>query len=64
MAHPSPDPSPVTRQASVDTKALREQAIEHPLVKDALELLGGKIVRVELKSDLPREGGASTEPGT
>lgn len=43
----------MTRQASVDTKALREQAIEHPLVKDALELLGGKIVRVELKSDLP-----------
>ena len=45
----------MTRQASVDTKALREQAIEHPLVKDALELLGGKITRVELKSDLPSE---------
>ena len=43
---------------------LREQAIEHPLVKDALELLGGKIIRVELKSEMPSEDETSTEPGT
>ncbi len=45
----------------MDTRQLREQAIEHPLVKDALELLGGKVVRVELKSELRSEqdtGGA------
>ena len=50
----------MTKRASADAKALREQAIEHPLVKDALELLGGKIVRVELKSDLPSEGESSS----
>lgn len=49
----------MTKQVSVDTRLLREQAIEHPLVKDALELLGGKIVSVELKSELKNEGEAS-----
>lgn len=38
-------------------KTLREQAIEHPLVRDAIELLGGKVVRVEPKAQ-PRGDGS------
>lgn len=62
IAQPAPETPPqadrpVTRSASVDAKTLREQAIEHPLVKDALELLGGKIVRVEPKAQRPTGDG-------